>query len=79
MQIRGNDTPHIPHSREARKGKIMSIHRGILLHVVFSTKYREPVLADAWRDDLFAFIGGNLKDRNEFDAVARRTINVNVN
>ncbi len=40
----------------------MSTHHGILLHVVFSTKYRKPVLADQWRDDLFAYIGGTVKD-----------------
>jgi putative transposase len=40
----------------------MSTHHGILLHVVFSTKYRKPHLAEAWRDDLFACIGGTVKD-----------------
>ncbi len=40
----------------------MSTHHGILLHVVFSTKYRRPLLADAWRDDLFAYVGGIIKD-----------------
>lgn len=40
----------------------MSAHHGILLHVVFSTKYRKSVLADAWRDELFAYIGGTVKD-----------------
>ena len=40
----------------------MSTHHGILLHIVFSTKYRKPVLADQWRDDLFAYIGGTVKD-----------------
>lgn len=40
----------------------MSTHHGILLHVVFSTKYRKPVLADAWRDELFAYIGGIVRD-----------------
>jgi REP element-mobilizing transposase RayT len=40
----------------------MSTHHGILLHVVFSTKYRKPLLDDAWRDDLFAYIGGTVKD-----------------
>ncbi len=39
----------------------MSSHHGILIHVVFSTKYRKAVLADAWRDDLFAYIGGTVK------------------
>ena len=40
----------------------MSTHHGILLHIVFSTKYRKPVLADAWRDSLFAYIGGIVQD-----------------
>ena len=40
----------------------MSTHHGILLHVVFSTKQRKPVLDDSWRDALFAYIGGTVKD-----------------
>ncbi len=40
----------------------MSSHHGILVHVVFSTKYRKLVLADDWRDDLFAYIGGTITD-----------------
>jgi putative transposase len=40
----------------------MSTHHGILLHVVFSTKYRKPVIADSWRDDLFGYIGGTVKE-----------------
>ena len=40
----------------------MSTHHGILLHVIFSTKYRRRVLVDPWRDDLFAYIGGTVKD-----------------
>ena len=40
----------------------MSAHHGILLHVVFSTKYRILVLADQWRDDLFAYVGGIVKN-----------------
>jgi putative transposase len=28
------------------------------LHAIFSTKNREPVLADPWRDELFRVIGG---------------------
>jgi REP element-mobilizing transposase RayT len=40
----------------------MSSHHGILVHVIFSTKYRKPVLSDEWRDDLFAYIGGTIKD-----------------
>lgn len=30
----------------------------VYLHAVFSTKNREPVLADGWRDELFAVLGG---------------------
>src|SRR5205823_4110966 len=30
----------------------------VYLHVVFSTKNREPVLADDWRDELFRVLGG---------------------
>ena len=40
----------------------MSTHHGILLHVIFSTKYRKPYLAEAWQDDLFAYIGGTVAD-----------------
>ncbi|WDQ15768.1 IS200/IS605 family transposase [Rhodopirellula sp. P2] len=40
----------------------MSTHHGILLHVVFSTKRRKPLLANSWRDDLFAYIGGVIQD-----------------
>jgi len=30
----------------------------VYLHVIFSTKNREPVLSDAWRDELFRVMGG---------------------
>lgn len=30
----------------------------VYLHVVFSTKNREPLLADEWRDELFRVLGG---------------------
>lgn len=30
----------------------------VYLHVIFSTKNREPVLADEWRDELFHVLGG---------------------
>jgi REP element-mobilizing transposase RayT len=40
----------------------MSTHHGILLHVVFSTKHRSPLILDSWRDDLFGYIGGTVKD-----------------
>lgn len=40
----------------------MSSHHGILVHLVYSTKYRRPVLSEDWRDDLFAYLGGTVKD-----------------
>ena len=33
----------------------------LLYHVIFSTKSREPLISDAWRDDLHAYIGGILR------------------
>lgn len=30
----------------------------VYLHAIFSTKYREPTLADTWRDELFQVLGG---------------------
>ena len=40
----------------------MSTHHGILIHVVFSTKLRRPLLADDWRNELFAYMGGTAKE-----------------
>ena len=40
---------------------VMSFH-GILVHVIFSTQYRKRLLADKWRDDLFAIIGDQVKE-----------------
>ena len=36
----------------------------LLLHAVFSTKNRAPLITDDWRDDLHAYIGGIAKHRN---------------
>lgn len=40
----------------------MSTHHGLLIHLIFSTKYRKRYLATEWRDDLYAYIGGIVKD-----------------
>ena len=32
----------------------------VYLHVIFSTKNREPLLLDAWRDELFCVLGGTV-------------------
>ncbi len=34
----------------------------VYLHVVFSTKDREPLLLDEWRDELFRVMGGTAND-----------------
>jgi REP element-mobilizing transposase RayT len=39
----------------------VSTHHGILVHIVFSTKYRVAVLDESWRADLFAYIGGTVR------------------
>lgn len=39
----------------------MSAYHGILLHVIFSTKYRRPCLAETWRDALFEYIGATVR------------------
>ncbi len=38
-------------------------HIKLLVHCVFSTKHREPLLGDAWRPDLHSYIGGILRNR----------------
>src|SRR5438552_3134940 len=34
----------------------------LLFHIVFSTKKRAPLISDMWRDDLFAYIGGIVRE-----------------
>ena len=38
-----------------------STHLSLHIHVVFSTKNREPFIADAWRERLHAFLGGAVR------------------
>ena len=40
----------------------MSTHHGILIHVVFSTKYRRRLILEPWQDELYGYIGGTAKD-----------------
>lgn len=37
-------------------------HHGLLIHIVFSTKFRHPYLNEKWRDDLFAYIGATARE-----------------
>ncbi|HUY90926.1 MAG TPA: IS200/IS605 family transposase [Pirellulales bacterium] len=34
----------------------------LLYHVVFSTKGREPLIRDNWRDELYAYVGGVVRN-----------------
>lgn len=42
----------------------MSAHHGILLHVVFSTKYRFKCISEKSSDDLYGYIGGTIKEHD---------------
>lgn len=39
-------------------------HNRLLTHIVFSTKEREPLLSAGWRPELFAYIGGIVRNHN---------------
>ena len=34
----------------------------LLYHVIFSTKGREPLIRDTWRSQLFAYVGGVVRN-----------------
>ena len=36
----------------------------ILLHIVFSTEHRRPLIKPEFRDDLFAYLGGIIREMN---------------
>jgi REP-associated tyrosine transposase len=41
-----------------------STHLSLHYHIVFSTKGRMRIIADPWRDQLHAYIGGIIRDMN---------------
>lgn len=41
-----------------------STFTNLIYQVVYSTKYRRPLIAPAWCDDLYAYIGGIIKERD---------------
>lgn len=41
-----------------------STHHGILIHIIFSTKNRAPLISDRWQDDLFAYMGATAREHN---------------
>ncbi len=40
----------------------MSTFTNLLFHVVYSTKYRQPSIAAAWKEDLYGYIGGIIRE-----------------
>lgn len=39
----------------------MSTYTNLTYHVIFSTKYRTPSIEAAWKDELYAYIGGIIR------------------
>lgn len=40
----------------------MSTLANLQFHIVFSTKYRRPTIDSAWRDELYGYIGGIIRE-----------------
>ena len=48
----------------------MSTYTSLTYHIIFSTKYRKPRIDAALRDDLFAYIGGIIRETHGVTGVA---------
>lgn len=54
----------IDQSPKGAKRKLMpSTQTSIHFHLVFSTKNRLPLITDDWRDDLYGYLGGIIKNQ----------------
>ena len=42
----------------------MSTHHGILIHVIFSTKYRKKWIDSSWCDALYGYFGGTIREHD---------------
>ena len=40
----------------------MSTFTNLLFHIVYSTKYRKPLIQATWQDELYGYIGGILRE-----------------
>jgi hypothetical protein len=40
----------------------MSTFTNLLFHIIYSTKYRKPLIQTAWQDDLYGYIGGIIRE-----------------
>src|SRR4051812_20898660 len=52
--------------RGAGRHAMSSTHLSLHYHVIFSTKNRERMLDDSWRDRMHAFLGGAIKTLGAF-------------
>jgi hypothetical protein len=50
-------------AREGRKN-VSHTSGNILLHLIFSTSQRRPLIKPEFRDDLFAYLGGIIREMN---------------
>jgi len=41
----------------------MSTYTNLLFHIIYSTKYRKPAIRPEWRDDLYGYIGGIIREQ----------------
>jgi REP element-mobilizing transposase RayT len=39
----------------------MSTYTSLTYHVVFSTKFREPTIAESWQEQLYSYVGGIIR------------------
>jgi len=42
---------------------MMSSFTNLLFHIVYSTKYRRPLIHSAWQDELYAYFGGIIREQ----------------
>ena len=40
----------------------MSTFTNLLFHIVFSTKYRKPIIESVWQDQLYGYVGGIIRE-----------------
>ena len=40
----------------------MSTFTNLLFHVVYSTKYRKPMIEKTWQDELYGYVGGVIRE-----------------
>jgi len=40
-----------------------STYANLLYHIIFSTKHREPLVVDAWKEELYRYMGGIIRSK----------------